>query len=262
MNIIVCVKQVPDVTEAELKIDKDEMDIDKDDLEMVINEWDNYAVEEAVRVKEKLGGKITAITLGDEDSEDVLRRALAMGADEAIRIDEEGFEGSDARGIALALYQTIKDIQFDMILTGVQSSDMAWGQVGVLLAKMLNIPYATLAMEIEIKGKKAIVKRELEANMFEKVELSLPALVTIQTGINEPRYVSIMGIRRVRKLKIEEKSMDDLGIPADMVGESGSIIESKRISLPPEGKGAEILTGSIDDICERLAQIIKERGGL
>ena len=262
MNIIVCIKQVPDVTEAELKIDKNGRDIIKDDLEMVINEWDNYAVEEAVRIKEKLGGKITVITLGDEDSEDVLRRSLAMGADEAIRIDEEGFEGSDAKGISLALYHAIKDLQFDLILTGAQSSDVAWGQVGVRLAKMLDIPYATLAMEIEIKGEKAIVKRELEANMFEKVELSLPALVTIQTGINEPRYVSIMGIRRVRKLKIEEKDIEDLGIPTEMVGESGSIIESKRVNLPPEGEGAEILTGSMDEICERLAQIIRERGSM
>ncbi len=262
MNIVVCIKQVPDVTEADLKINKDGDDIVKDDLEMVINEWDNYAVEEAVRIKERHGGKIIVVTLGDEDSEDILRRALAMGADEAIRIDEEGFEGSDAKGISLALYHAIRDLDFDLILTGAQSSDVAWGQVGVLLAQMLNIPYATLAMGIEIREEKAVVKRELESNMFERVELSLPALITIQTGINEPRYVSIMGIRRVRRLKIEEKDMDDLEISHDRVGSSGSIIESKRVSFPLEGEGAEILTGSMDEICERLAQIIREKGGM
>lgn len=259
MDIVVCVKQVPDVTEADLRIDKDGRDIIKDDLEMVINEWDNYAVEEAVRIKEAYGGKITVITLGDEDSEDVLRRALAMGADEAIHVDEEGFEDSDAKGIALGLYNVIKDLKFDLIITGAQSSDMAWGQVGVLLAKMLNIPYATLAMEIDIREKKVIAKRELEENMFEIVELSLPALITVQTGINEPRYVSIMGIRRVRRLKIEERDMEALGIPPDIVGSSGSIIESKKMNLPPEGEGAEILTGSMDEICEKLAQILRER---
>ncbi len=262
MNIVLCVKQVPDVTEAELKINKEEKDIVKDDLEMVINEWDNYAVEEAVRIKEKYGGKITVITLGDEESEDVLRRALAMGADEAIRIDEKGFENSDSRGIALGLYHVIKELDFDLILTGVQSSDMGWAQVGVRLAEMLNIPYATLAMELQFLNGKLIVKRELESNTFEKVELSLPALVTVQTGINEPRYVSIMGIRRVRKLKIEERGLEELGISPDEVGEKGSIIESTKLMFPPEGEGAEILQGSLDEICERLAQIIKEKGGL
>ncbi len=262
MDIVLCIKQVPDVTEADLKIDKEGKDIIKDDLEMSINEWDNYAVEEAVRLKEKHGGKITVITLGDEDSEDVLRRALAMGADEAIRIDEEGFENSDPRGIALGLYHVIKELNFDLILTGAQSSDMGWAQVGVRLAEMLNIPYATLAMGIEVADGKLIVKRELESNTFEKVELALPALVTVQTGINEPRYVSIMGIRRVRKLKIDERSIDELDISEDEVGEKGSIIESAKLMFPPEGEGAEILQGSLDEVCEKLAQIIKEKGGL
>jgi len=262
MNIILCVKQVPDVTEADIRIRKDGKDIEKEDLEMVINEWDNYAVEEAVRIKEKYGGKITVITLGDEESEDVLRRALAMGADEAIRIDEEGFEGSDPKGIAIGLYHVIKDLPFDLILTGAQSSDMGWAQVGVLLAGMLNIPYATLAVQIEIEDKKVIVKRELESNTFEKVELPIPSLITVQSGINEPRYVSVLGIRRVRKLKIEEKFLDDLGISPDKVGEKGSIIESIKLMPPPEGKGAEMIEGSIEEVCERLAQIIKEKGGL
>ncbi len=262
MNIIVCIKQVPDVTEAEVKINKEGNDIIKEDLELVINEWDNYAVEEAVRIKERYGGKITIVTLGDEDAEDILRRALAMGADEAIRIDEEGFEESDARGIALGLYNTIKNLSFDLILTGVQSSDMGWGQVGVFLAEMLNIPYATLAMEIEIKDSNVAVKRELESNTFEKVKLPMPALITIQTGINEPRYVSIMGIRRVRKLKIEEKDIESLDIATSEVGKSGSIIEIQRLIPPPEGKRAEILSGNMDEMCEKLAQIIRERGGL
>ncbi len=262
MDVIVCVKQVPDTAEAELKISKDGKDIEREDLELVINEWDNYAVEEAVRIKEKHGGKITVITLGDEQSEDVLRRALAMGADEAIRIDSEGFEGSDPRGIALALYHVIKERDFDLVLTGAQSSDIGWGQVGVLLASMLRIPYATLAMGIEIKEGKAVVKRELESNTFEMVEIPLPALITVQTGINQPRYVSVMGIRRVRRLKIEEKGIDDLGIEEEKVGRKGSIIESERLFFPEEGKGAEIITGSLDQICERLAQIIKEKGGI
>ncbi|RLB22841.1 MAG: electron transfer flavoprotein subunit beta [Deltaproteobacteria bacterium] len=262
MNIVVCIKQVPEVTDAELEITKDGTDIDKEDLEMSINEWDNYAVEEAVRIKEAHGGKVTVVTLGDEDAEDVLRRALAMGADEAILIDEEDFEGSDAVGIAKGLYAAVKDLDFDLLFTGVQSSDDAWGQVGLLMAEWLELPFASLAVKIELGQGKALVQRELEANTLEQVELPLPAAVTIQTGINEPRYVSIMGIRKVRNIEIQQRTAGDLGLSDMEIGEQGSHVAQRRLSLPEEGEGAEILTGSLDEICERAAQIIRDRGGV
>lgn len=262
MNIVVCVKQVPEVADAELELDDDGTDVDRDDLVMAINEWDNYAVEQAVRLKESLGGAVTVLTLGAEDAEDVLRRALAMGADRAIRIDEDGFEGSDAVGIARGLAGVLGELSFDLVLTGAQSSDDGWGQVGVALAELLAVPYASLAVGLEVRDGKAVVRRELESNTLEVVELPLPALVTVQTGMNEPRYVSVMGIRKVRGVEIEEHDADELGLDAAQIGREGSSVAVVRLAMPERGSGAEILEGSVEAICDRAAQIIRERGGL
>jgi len=262
MNIVVCIKQVPEVTDAELEINDEGTEILKEDLVSDINEWDNYAVEEAVRIKEAHGGKVTVVTLGDEDSEDVLRGALAMGADEAIRIDEEGFELSDAAGISQGLYRAIRDLSFDLVLTGTQSSDDGWGQVGLILAELLGLPYASLVVGIEIAGTKIRVCRELESNTQEEVELPLPALLTIQTGINNPRYPSVMGIQKVRKIEIKETSSEELALSEEEIGPQGSAVASRTLSLPVVGEGAEILTGSLDEICGRTAQIIRDRGGV
>jgi len=262
MNIVVCIKQVPEVGDAELEINRDGKDILREDLEFEINEWDNYAVEEAVRLKEVNGGKVTVVTLGDEDSEDVLRHALAMGADEAIQIEEEGFEGSDGLSIAKALYRVLKDLSFDLVMTGVQSSDDGMGQVGVYLAGMLDLPYATLVIKIEKKEDGIIVDRELEANTQERLEMTLPAVLTIQTGINTPRYVSIMGIQKVRKVAINEVSAEDLGLDSEDIGIEGSIFSSLHFSMPQLGEGAEMLTGSIEKMSEEVAGIIRDKGGM
>ena len=262
MDIVACIKQVPEVAEAELEIGRDGSEIDREDLVMDINEWDNYAVEEAVRLKESHGGKVTVVTLGDEDAEDVLRRALAMGADEAILIDEEGFEGSDAFGVAKGLYRVVKDLSYDLILTGAQASDNGWAQVGLILAEWLGLPFASLAMDIVINGDKVIVHRELESNTQEKSELSLPALITVQTGINDPRYVSIMGIRKVRNIEIRETDCEKLGLSETEIGSEGSSVTSRTLSLPSSGEGAEMLTGTLNEICEKTAQIIRDKGGI
>jgi electron transfer flavoprotein beta subunit len=254
MDIVVCVKQVPEVTDAELEVTKEGTRIITEDLEFDINEWDNYAVEEAVRIKEAFGGKVTVITVGDEDSEDVLRQALAMGADEAIRVDEEGFELSDALGIARGIFQAVKDLPFDLLFTGAQSSDDGWGQVGLILAELLNLPYASLVVGIEIADNKLVALRELESNTQEKVELPLPAVLTIQTGLNSPRYVSIIGIK--------ETGLDELGLSEEEIGPKGSSVDSQSLSIPPAGKGAEILTGTLEEISEKTAQIIRDKGGV
>ena len=227
---------------------------------MDINEWDNYAVEEAVRIKEAYGGKVTVVTLGDEDCEDVLRTALAMGAEEAILINEEGFELSDAAGIAQGLYRAIRDLSFDLLLTGAQCSDDGWAQVGLILAEYLGLPYASLVVGIEISEGKMIVQRELESNTVEKVEIPIPAALTIQTGINNPRYVSIMGIQKVRKIEIRETDSEELGLSEEEIGLKGSSVASQKLSLPPVGEGAEILTGSLSEICEKTTQIIRDKG--
>jgi len=260
MNIVVCVRQVPEVADAGLEIDKEGTEILKEDLVMDINEWDNYAVEEAVRIKEAHGGKVTVVTLGDEDCEDVLRTALAMGAEEAILINEEGFELSDAAGIAQGLYRAIRDLSFDLLLTGAQCSDDGWAQVGLILAEYLGLPYASLVVGIEISEGKMIVQRELESNTVEKVEIPIPAALTIQTGINNPRYVSIMGIQKVRKIEIRETDSEELGLSEEEIGLKGSSVASQKLSLPPVGEGAEILTGSLSEICEKTTQIIRDKG--
>jgi len=262
MDIVVCLKQVPEVTDAELEITRDSTEIITEDLEYDINEWDNYAVEEAVRIKEAHGGKVTVITLGNEDSDDVLRQALAMGADEAIRVDDEGFEGSDARGIAKGIFHAMSDLSFDLLLSGAQSSDDGWGQVGLMLAEFLGLPYASLVVDIEIAEEKLIVKRELESNAQEKIELPLPSALTIQTGLNSPRYVSIMGIQRVRNIGIKETSLEQLDLSKTEIGQNGSSVELQSLSLPPVGEGAEMLTGAIEEIADQVAQIIRDRGGV
>ena len=146
MKIIVCIKQVPDTTDV--RINPETNTLIREGVASIINPFDLYAIEEAVRIKEALGGTVTVVTLGDEDSEDVLRRALAMGADDAILIDEEGFEASDATGIARGLNRALRDLSFDLVLTGVKRADDGWCQVGLFLAELLNLPYASMAVGV------------------------------------------------------------------------------------------------------------------
>ena len=253
MDILVLVKNVPETAEADLKIVGGGREVETDDLVFSINEWDNYAVEEAIGLKEARGGKVTLLTLGDEEAEDVLRRGLAMGADEAVHVCDEDLDGSDPRTVALAFKKALADRSFDLILTGAQSGDLGQAQTGVLLAQLLELPYATLAVGLQAGEDKVVVTRELEANTLEKVELPLPALVTVQSGINQPRYVSILGIRKVRKIEIELLEADDLDLEAGEIGAEGSQVAKRLLELPPVGTGAEMLSGSLEATCGRLA---------
>ncbi len=261
MNIVVCIKHVPEVIDAELKINKDGAGVVTDDLEFDINEWDGFAVESAIRLKEAHGGKVTAITLGDEESEEALRNALAMGADEAIRFDSQGFEQSDAQGIARGLHAALEPLTPDLLLTGAQSSDNGWGQVGLCLAEMMGLPYASLVVDFELKDNLILAHRELEANTLERVELTLPCALTIQTGTNKPRYVSIMGIKKVRRIGIETLSATDFDLEG-MIGAEASFMAERILSPPETGGHAEMIQGNLEEICERTAQVIREKGGL
>jgi electron transfer flavoprotein beta subunit len=262
MNIIVCVKRVPDTSEAEVVITKDGRRIEESDLVFDINEWDKYAVEEAALLKEKLGGSITVLAVGPEEVEDTLRRCFATGADNAIRLTDRAFDGSDAATTARILYETIKNMEFDLILTGVQASDDGYGQVGPTLAHLLGVPHATMVTGIEIIDGGVRVHQELEGGLEEVVEVCLPALLTIQTGINEPRYVSIMGVRKAAKQEIKVIDLKGLGLREDEVGEAGSKTKEERLFLPPVTKETETLQGSPDEVATRLAQILKDKGGL
>ncbi|MEM2118740.1 MAG: electron transfer flavoprotein subunit beta/FixA family protein, partial [Candidatus Bathyarchaeia archaeon] len=196
LDIIVCVKHVPETAEAELKIDSTGKNIEKTGLVYDINEWDDYALEEAVRIKEKQGGTVTAITVGNEDSDGTLRKCLARGADKAIRLTDPKFAGSDSYATAKILHSVIKTLHYDLILVGLQAGDDGSTALGPILAEMLGIPHATMVKKLELGSGTAKVNRELEGGMEEQIEIKLPAVLAVSTGINEPRYVSIMGIRK------------------------------------------------------------------
>jgi electron transfer flavoprotein beta subunit len=261
MDVIVCIKRVPEVAEVDLQVDPRGKGIKGEGLVFSLNDWDNYAIEEAVRIKEKHGGKVTAITVGPGESEEVLRRALALGADEAVRVTDPRAEGSDAYAIAKILAAVIKDIPYDIILTGVQADDNGYAQAGATLAELLGIPHATLVTAMEIGEKRAKVHRELEAGMEEILDVATPALFTIQSGINEPRYVSIMGIRKVAKKEIMVLDLSAAGFSPEDVGGGGSMILIERIFPTPVGEGVEILTGSPDAVAAKVADIF-EKGGV
>jgi electron transfer flavoprotein beta subunit len=260
MDVIVCIKRVPEVAEVDLRIAPTGKGINEEGLVFSLNDWDNYALEEAVRIKDKYGGKVTAITVGSQESEDVLRRALALGADEAIRLTDPLCEGSDGYATARILAAIIKDIPFDIILTGVQANDDGSAQVGAQLAELLAIPHATLVTAMTIEGKRVRVRRELEGGMEELLDVGLPALFTIQTGINEPRYVSIMGIRKVAQKEIKVLDLGMVGLAPDQVGEKGSLILLEKIFPPPAGKGATLLTGGLDEVAAKVTDIFAKGG--
>src|SRR4030066_2026484 len=212
MNIIVCIKRVPETTDADVFIDKSGKDIDKTGLVFDLNEWDSYAIEEAILLKEKLGGTVTVISMGGEDSNESLRKCLAMGADDAMRLTDPAFTESDGFVTAKILSEAIRKIPYDLILTGTQAEDDGYGQVGVAMAKLLGIPHATLINRLEVQDQKVKVHRELEGGLESVFEIDLPAVLTIQTGINEPRNVSIMGLRKVAKKEIKALGTSDLNL--------------------------------------------------
>ena len=256
MNIVVCVKRVPLTQEVDLEIDGTGKDVKKDALAYVVNDWDNYAIEEAVLLQEKFGGTATAITVGTEDDEEVLRRALAVGADRAIRIDP-GERELDGFVISKLLAEVIKDLEHDLVLTGVQSDDDNCGMVGIMLAEHLGLSHAAVVTGVEPEGDEATIKVELEGGMDEVSKIRLPALLSIQTGINEPRYVSIMGIRKAGKKELKVLRVEDLNLAEDDLTPRTMVEEA---FLPPETEGAEIIEGDASTVAEEIIRILTEKG--
>ena len=260
LEIIVCVKHVPETAEAEIKIAPTGKTIEKTGLVFDINEWDDYALEEAVRIKEKFGGMVTAITVGLEDADSTLRKCLARGAEKAIRLTDPKFEGSDSYAIAKILHNAIKGLPFGLILTGALAGDDGYTMVGPILAEMLGIPHATMVKKIEVGDGVAKINRELEGGLEEKVEVKMPAVLSIQTGINEPRYVSIMGIRKAMQKEIKVLRLADIGLSESEVGETGSWIKIEKMFVPPVEKQAEFIKGTPEEAATKIAEILKSRG--
>jgi electron transfer flavoprotein beta subunit len=243
-----------------LRFDQSGKKIVTEGLVFELNEWDEYALEEALLLKERLGGTITALTMGPEGADAVLRRCLAKGADRAIWLKDEAFEGSDAFATARILHSVVQKLDFDIVLCGAQANDDGYSSVGVMLAELLGISHASMVKKVEVKENVLKVNRELEGGIEEILELSLPALLTIQTGINEPRYVSIMGIRRARKKEIRVIGLNESGLSKEEVGKKGSWVKILKIYRPPAEKEVLILSGSEEDIAGELVEILRIRG--
>lgn len=262
MEILVCARRVPDTSENEIQLNLAGNDIERDDLVYSINEPDNYAVEEALEIVAKSGGKVTVATVGSDEDEEILRREMAMGANQGVLLADDAFAGSDAKGIATVLKAYAQKQRFDLILTGVQAED-GGAQVGGMLAAMLDYPFASLVNSIEVlDANKIKVGREIEGGAREVSEIDLPCVLSIQTGINEPRYVGMRGIRQVASLEIPTYGAADLGVDPGSVGTAGAKVQRQDYFVPMIGRGAEILQGSSEDIADRLIELLKAKGGL
>jgi len=262
VEILVCAKRVPDTSENEIQLDARGNDIERDDLVYSINEPDNYAVEEALQIVAKVGGSVTVVTVGGEDDEEILRREMAMGAKHGVLIADEAFSGSDGKGIATILKAYIQKNHFDLILTGVQAEDGA-AQVGGMVAALLAYPFASLVNSIEVlDGRKLKISREIAGGNREMNEIDLPCVLSIQTGINEPRYVGMRGIRQVQSVEIPTFGASELGLGPGTVGEAAAKVKRVNYFVPAAGKGAEILKGSREANIDKLVELLKAKGGL
>jgi electron transfer flavoprotein beta subunit len=262
VEILVCVRRVPDTSENEIGLNSAGNDIERDDLVYSINEWDNYAVEEALQIVARVGGNVTVVTVGGEEDEEVLRREMAMGANHGVLISDEAFGGSDGRGIAAILKAFVQKGHYDLILTGVQAED-GGAQVGGMLAAMLDYPFASLVNSIELlEGNKLKISREIEGGNKEISEIDLPCVLSIQTGINEPRYVGMRGIRQVASVPIPTLGASDLALEAGASGAAAAKVKRMDYFVPALGKGAEMLQGSREEIIDKVIELVAAKGGL
>jgi len=248
MKIVVCIKQVP-AKDAPLVIAGNW--IRETDIGFEMNEPDSYALEEALRLKEKHTGEVIAVSMGPERVKPTIKEALAKGADRAIHIADDKAYLLDPLGAAKSLAAAIEREKPDLVLTGLQSEDQGFGQTGVLLAELLSLPHATIIMQIEAQGSGLRVKRELEAGWFQWVELPLPAVLTIQSGINKVRYATLKGIMAAKKKEIATIPRDSLGV----AHEPTQRIE--RIYVPAKTKKTEFLTGTPKEAAAKLVEKLK-----
>jgi len=250
MKIVVAIKQVPE-RDASIRMDAAGAWIDEADLQWTMNESDAYALEEALRLKEAHGGEVVALSAGPERVGTTLREALAKGADRAIHVDADDLLRRDALNVAQLLAAAIRPENPDLILTGLQSDDLGYGQTGVLLAELLGLPHASLILHVE-KGETGLsVRRELEAGWFQTIELPLPALLTMQSGGNKLRYATLMGIKRARTKELRSIPAADLGVaPAQSVA-------LERIALPQKQRSTQILNGTAKDAAAALVEKLR-----
>lgn len=257
MNIIVCIKQVPDTTE--IKIDSETNTLIREGVESIINPFDLYAIEEAVRLKEKYGGKITAISMGPPQVEKALRDSVAMGVDEIILLTDRKFAGADTWATSLTLAAAINKINtYDLIIFGQQAIDGDTAQVGPGVATHLELPQVGFAKEIEeVKDKRIIIQRLMEDG-YERIDMSLPAVITVIKDINEPRLPSLRGKRKAKKVELKTWSADILQLDENDIGLNGSPTQVVKIFSPEIKKKGEKHEGNPEDLAQILLNKLKE----
>ncbi len=262
MKSFVCIKRVPDTSEAEVKVDATGKEVDSSRFSFDINDADNYAVEEAILIKEAREGNVQVLCIGPKDADVMIRMALAKGGDSAIRIEDPRINTKDPLQVARVLAAAIKqEGDFDLVLTGCMSADNWNMAVGVALAEELGVSHAAMVNKVEVLDGKVKANRELEGGLSEVLEVSLPAVLTIQTGINEPRYAPIRGIRAAQKKELKVLGLDDLGVAEDEVSEANSLVELKQMYVPELESKAEIIEGEPEEKAEIMAQKLV-KGGL
>ncbi|MDP8261634.1 MAG: electron transfer flavoprotein subunit beta/FixA family protein [Candidatus Kappaea frigidicola] len=256
LNIVVCIKQVPDTTDV--KINPKTNTLIREGVESIMNPFDRYAVEEALRIKEQHEGKITVLTMGPPQAESILREAISMGVDEGVLLSDRAFAGSDTWATSYTLANGIKVLgKFDIILCGKQAADGDTAQVGPGIAVHLNIPQLTYVKKIEkIEDGKVTVERLIEEG-YEVIEASLPCLMTVVKEINEPRIPSLKGMMKSKKAEIKKISAADLDVKAEYLGLDGSPTQVVKIFSPPQRQKGEIFEGEVSDIVEKISGVIK-----
>jgi len=259
MRIVVLVKQVPD-TEAKIEIKPGTTGIVTETITYVVNPYDEYAVEEALRIKEKLGeGEVIVVGMGPDKATEALRTCLAMGADKAVHLKDDAFEGSDSYATALALSKALEGLSYDLVLCGKQAVDDDNAAVGIELAELLGIPHVAVVTKIEISDDRtgAVCHREVEG-ASEVVETPLPAVITAQKGLNEPRYASLKGIMTAKRKPIDVKDASSLGLSAEQVGVQGSKAKVTSMSPPPARPEGKIVPGEPADAASEVIKLLRE----
>src|SRR5437879_5390802 len=251
MKIIVAIKQVP-MRDSQLRVEASGTWIQEAGLSFEINEPDAYALEEALRLKEKHGGEVVALCAGPARAAQTIREALAKGADRAIHTEEEHPAALDTLGVARLLAGAARPENPDLILTGLQSDDLGYGQTGVVLAELLGIPHSTIIMQVEVQEGKIRVKRELEDGWFQHIAMPLPAVLAIQSGINKLRYATLMGIKKAKTKEIKLVAIAELGAEP---GAATAVIE--KIYLPHKSKQTQILEGDAKTAAAKLVEKLK-----
>ncbi len=258
MNIIVCVKQVPD-TEAPIRIRADGKGIDETGLNLVVNYYDEHATEAGLRLREQFGGTVTLIGVQPERAKEALRTGLAMGADEAILIWDPALEGADHLSIAQVLAVAIRTLPHDVVICGKLSTDDNAGIVGPALAEYLELPQATAIakLDVDATGSKAVVHREVEGGV-EVLEVSLPALLTVERNLNEPRYPSLPGIMKAKRKEIKTMTLQALGVDPAKVGGNAARTRLVNLDPPPKRKAGRIIEGDVEQAIGTLVSFLKE----